>query len=59
MEIAAVIDIDNLSKYLRPPMPTLNRLVRESWITSHTVGKRWRFLRQALDHRLERPCCER
>ena len=50
-----VLDIDELSRYLRIPKSTLYRLVREQRIPSHKVGKQWRFRREAVDRWLEAP----
>jgi excisionase family DNA binding protein len=50
-----VLDVDQLSEYLRVPKSTIYRLVRENRIPSHKVGKHWRFLREAVDRWLEEP----
>jgi excisionase family DNA binding protein len=52
-----VLDIDQLSRYLRVPKSTIYRLVRNSRIPSHKVGKHWRFRREAVDRWLEGPGC--
>lgn len=50
-----VLNIDQLSRYLKVPKSTLYRLVREEKIPAHKVGKQWRFLRGAVDRWLEQP----
>jgi excisionase family DNA binding protein len=54
----AVLDIDQLSQYLKVPKSTLYRLVRENRIPSHKVGKHWRFRKEAVDQWLDRPSCQ-
>jgi excisionase family DNA binding protein len=51
----AVLDIEQLSQYLKVPKSTLYRLVRENRIPSHKVGKHWRFRKEAVDQWLDRP----
>ena len=50
-----VLNIDQLSHYLRVPKSTLYRLVRDGKIPSHKVGKHWRFRRNAIDRWLDQP----
>ena len=51
----AILDIDQLARYLMVPKSTLYRLVREHKIPSHKVGKHWRFRKEAVDRWLEQP----
>ena len=48
-----VLDIPQLSQYLKVPRSTLYRLVHENKIPSHKVGKHWRFSKEAVDRWLE------
>jgi excisionase family DNA binding protein len=50
-----VLSIEQLSQYLKVPKSTLYRLVRDSLIPSHKVGKHWRFRKEAVDRWLDRP----
>jgi excisionase family DNA binding protein len=54
MEPGGILDIDELSQYLRIPKSTLYVLVRERRIPSQKVGRQWRFRREAIDRWLER-----
>jgi len=50
-----ILDIDQLSRYLRVPKSTLYRLAAEGGIPSHKVGRHWRFRREAVDRWLDQP----
>jgi excisionase family DNA binding protein len=50
-----VLDIDQLSRYLKVPKSTLYRLVRENKIPSQKGGKHWRFSTAAVDRWLDQP----
>ena len=50
-----ILDIDQLSQYLRVPKSTLYRLAAEGKIPSHKVGRHWRFRREAVDQWLDHP----
>jgi excisionase family DNA binding protein len=50
-----ILDIDQLSRYLKVPKATLYRLAAEGKIPSHKVGRHWRFRRQSVDLWLDRP----
>ena len=44
-----VLTIQELSDYLKVPVSTLYKLVREKSIPSFKVGKHWRFHKDAID----------
>jgi len=48
-----VLNIEELSDYLRIPKSTLYKLVREGKIPSQKVGRHWRFRKGAIDRWLE------
>ncbi len=50
-----ILDIEQLSRYLRVPKSTLYRLAAEGGIPSHKVGRHWRFRREAVDRWLDDP----
>lgn len=50
---ASVLTIGELSDYLRIPRSTLYKLAQEGEIPGQKVGRRWRFLREAVDRWLE------
>lgn len=50
---ASVLTIGELSDYLRIPRSTLYKLAQEGEIPGQKVGRRWRFLRKAVDRWLE------
>jgi excisionase family DNA binding protein len=50
-----VLNIDQLSRYLRVPKSTLYKLAAEGEIPSHKVGRHWRFRRESVDRWLDRP----
>lgn len=45
----SVLSIGELSEYLRIPRSTLYSLARDGLIPGQKVGRRWRFLREAVD----------
>lgn len=50
---ASVLTIGELSDYLRIPRSTLYKLAQEGDIPGQKVGRRWRFLREAVDRWLD------
>ena len=48
-----VLNIKELSDYLRIPKSTLYKLVREGKIPSQKIGRHWRFRKEAIDRWLE------
>jgi len=44
-----VLNIEELSAYLRIPKSTLYKLVREGRIPCQKVGRHWRFRKSAID----------
>ena len=44
-----ILTIQELSDYLKVPVSTLYKLVREGSIPSFKVGKHWRFRKNAID----------
>jgi excisionase family DNA binding protein len=50
-----ILDIDQLSLYLRVPKSTLYQLAADGKIPGHKVGRHWRFRRESVDHWLDRP----
>ena len=48
-----VLNIEELSIYLKIPKSTLYKIVREGKIPSQKVGRHWRFLKVAIDRWLE------
>ena len=50
---SSVLDIDGLARYLKIPRSTLYKLAQQGKLPGHKVGRRWRFLRQAIDRWLE------
>ena len=44
-----ILTIQELSDYLKVPVSTLYKLVREGSIPSFKVGKHWRFHKDAID----------
>ncbi len=55
MEHGEVINIDQLSLYLRVPKSTLYKLAAEGKIPSHKVGRHWRFRLASIDRWLDQP----
>lgn len=51
--LASILTIGELSDYLRIPRSTLYKLAQEGEIPGQKVGRRWRFLREAVDRWLE------
>jgi len=49
----AVLNINELSKYLKIPKSTLYKLVRESKVSCQKVGRHWRFRKEAIDRWLD------
>lgn len=53
-----VFTIEELSGYLKIPKSTLYKLVREGSVPCQTVGKHWRFHKDAIDEWLrQHPEC--
>ena len=50
-----ILDIDQLSRYLKVPKSTLYRLAAEGSIPSQKIGRHWRFVRDAVDRWMQRP----
>ncbi len=50
-----ILNIDELSHYLKVPKSTLYRLAAEGNIPSHKIGRHWRFRRELVNRWLERP----
>jgi excisionase family DNA binding protein len=50
-----VLNIEQLSAYLRVPKSTLYRLAAGGKIPSHKVGRHWRFRRESVDLWLDHP----
>ena len=48
-----VLTIKELSAYLKIPMSTLYKLVREGKIPSQKVGRHWRFRKETIDRWLD------
>jgi excisionase family DNA binding protein len=48
-----VLNIEELSIYLKIPKSTLYKIVREGKIPSQKIGRHWRFLKVAIDRWLE------
>ena len=44
-----ILTIQELSDYLKVPVPTLYKLVRRGSIPSLKVGRHWRFHKDAID----------
>jgi len=51
-----ILNIDQLSQYLRVPKSTLYRLAGEGAIPGHKVGRHWRFRRESVDRWMDQPC---
>jgi excisionase family DNA binding protein len=49
-----VLTIRELAIYLKIPKSTLYKLAREGKIPSQKIGRRWRFLKRAIERWLER-----
>ena len=49
----SVMDIKELSAYLKIPKTTLYRLAREGRIPRQKIGRHWRFRKEAIDRWLE------
>ena len=49
----AVMTIEELSAYLKISKSTLYKLVREGKVPSQTVGRHWRFRKEAIDRWLD------
>lgn len=49
-----ILTIQELSTYLKVPVSTLYKLVREGSIPSTKVGKHWRFHKNAIDNWISR-----
>ena len=50
---SSVMDINELSAYLKIPKTTLYRLAREGRIPRQKIGRHWRFRKEAIDRWLE------
>lgn len=50
---AGVLTIEELAEYLKIPKSTLYKLAQEGKLPGQKVGRRWRFLREAVDRWLE------
>lgn len=50
-----ILDIDQLSHYLKVPKSTIYRLASEGKIPSHKVGRHWRFRREMINRWLDAP----
>jgi len=48
-----VLNIEELSAYLKTPKSTLYKLVREGKIPSQKIGRHWRFRSRAIDRWLD------
>lgn len=48
-----VLTIKELSAYLKIPMSTLYKVVREGKIPSQKVGRHWRFRKETIDRWLD------
>ena len=50
-----ILNIDELSKYLRIAKSSLYKLCQEGKIPGQKVGRHWRFRKPAIDAWLDRP----
>jgi len=48
-----VLNIEELSIYLKIPKSTLYKLVREGKVPTQKVGRHWRFRKKAIDRWLD------
>lgn len=48
-----VLNIDELSDYLKIPKSTLYKFVRKGKVPCQKVGRHWRFRKEAIDRWLE------
>ncbi len=58
-ELNEILNIDQLALYLKVPRSTLYKLVRESNIPCHKVGRQWRFRKEAIHRWMDQDNAER
>ena len=49
-----VFSLQELSEYLKIPISTLYKLVREGKIPSQKIGRQWRFRKETINRWLDR-----
>lgn len=46
----SILNVDELSDYLKIPRSTIYKLVREGKIPAQKIGRHWRFRKETIDH---------
>lgn len=58
-KLGEVFSLQELSEYLKIPMSTLYKIVREGKIPSQKIGRQWRFRKETIDRWLDRKLPEK
>ena len=53
MSLDEILNIKEVSDYLKIPVSTIYKLVQDGRIPATKVGKHWRFMRKDIDHLFE------
>jgi len=53
MSVEEILNIKEVSSYLKIPVSTVYKLVQEGKVPAVKFGKHWRFLKKDLDHLFE------
>ena len=48
-----ILNIKEVSQYLKIPVSTIYKLVQDGKVPAIKVGKHWRFMKRDLDHLFE------
>jgi len=49
-----ILNIKEVSKYLRIPVSTIYKLVQDGKVPATKIGKHWRIMKKDLDHLFDR-----
>ncbi len=50
MSYGEILNIKEVSEYLKIPVSTIYKLVQDGKVPAIKVGKHWRFMKKDLDH---------
>jgi excisionase family DNA binding protein len=50
MPYGEILNIKEVSEYLKIPVSTIYKLVQDGKVPAIKVGKHWRFMKKDLDH---------
>ena len=53
MLYSEILNIKEVSEYLKIPVSTIYKLVQDGKVPAIKVGKHWRFMKKDLDHLFE------